>query len=312
MKKWLAITTASLAITAAGCSTAAMAQQDSANLDQDRYNNVFVQSRPGDSNAVILRDVEVEADGDEIIISGPNIRVLADGRVAISGGSAELMTWIVDHDMVFSDAHHAMRLAEIESDLASELGQLEDMHVIVDDLHMEGFEEAMAELERELGEIENRRVVIVNGERRELTDEERAEIHEEFEETREDIRESMQDIRREQAESQAERQEALRVMRIELATAREDMREAERETRQVILHTARNAQDRERLIEALRDGNATRIRFESIDGEERVWVDGTEVDGEARLRWLERLDTDQLEGGNRSRRIIIETTGDEE
>lgn len=309
MKKWLAITTASLAIAGGGCTTAAMANQDSADLDQDRHHNVFVQAHG--SNTVILRDVEAEADGDAIIISGPNVRVLADGRVAISGGSAELLTWVTDHDMVFSDAHHAMRLAEIESDLTSELGQLEDMHVIVDDLHMEGFEEAMAELEREMGELENRRIVIVNGERRELTEEERAEIREELEEAREEIRESMADVRRELAEGHDERREAMRVMRIELANAREDMHEAEREARQVFVHTARDGADRERFLEALREGGATRVRIETIDGNDRVWIDGAEVDGAARLQWLERLDTEELEGGDQTRRIVIETTEDD-
>jgi hypothetical protein len=184
--------------------------------------------------------------------------------------------------------------------------------VIVDDLRIEGLEEAMAELEGELGDLENRRVVIINGERRELTDEERAEIREELEDARADIRDSMAEVRREMEQGQAERREALRVMRIELNNARDELRDAEREAHRVFVRRAGHHADHAAMMDVLREHGASRVRIETENGEDRVWIDDEEVEGDDRVLWLERLDVERLDGGNETRTWVIETRDDED
>lgn len=314
MKKLLALTTATAALIGAGCSTAAMATQQDVAAEPHENVQVFVTRQSGDNQSVVIRGVDIEVDGEDIIISGDAVRTTGDGRVIISGGNADVMAWSTDSEFefVFSDADHAMRLHEIEAELEAELGRLEDMHVIVEELHVDGMEEAFADIERELGELEGRRFVIVNGERRELTDAERVEIRRELESARREIRESMADVEREMSEGREERREALRVMRVELAGAREEMRRAEREARHVRVELAREHGRHDEIVRRVRETGVNEVRIESEGNEHRVWVDGEELEGDARTEWLNRVEVERLEGGEGTRRWVIEIDEDED
>ncbi|MEE2525379.1 hypothetical protein V0U79_03300 [Hyphobacterium sp. HN65] len=313
MKKLLALTTASAALIGAGCSTAAMAAQQDAVADRHENVQVFVTRHSGDSQSVVIRGVDVEINGEDIVISGDDVRTTPDGRVIISSDNADIMAWTGegDFEIEFSGADHELRFAEIEAELEAELGRLEDMHVIVDEIHVEGLEEAFANIERELGELEGRRFVVVNGERRDLTDEEREQIRRELEEARNDIRESMADVEREMSEGREERQEALRVMRVELANAREEMRRAEHEARHVRVELARDHGRHSEIARQVREAGASEVRIESENGEHRVWVDGEELEGDARTEWLNRLEVERLEGGEGRRHMVIELDDEE-
>jgi hypothetical protein len=311
MKKMLTMTTAALALAATGCTTAAMANQRSASAPEDGSFEIIVTRQSGDDQAIVIRGVEVEIVDGDVIVDGDAIRVMEDGRIFISGDQADVLTWVHNGDVAFSEADHALRLVEIESDLASELDRLDDVDIIIDDLRIEGLEEAMAELEIELGQLGSRRMVFVNGERRELTEEERAEIREELEEAREDLRESMEEVRREMIESQVERREALREMRVVIANSRDEMRRAEREARRARIDAGRHHVRLDEITRHLRETGANRIRVETIDGEDRVWIDDDEVEGDERTEWLNRLEFERLEGGNETRSFILEMTDDE-
>ncbi|WP_421785681.1 hypothetical protein [Hyphobacterium sp.] len=311
MKKMLTMTTAALALAATGCTTAAMATQRSASAPEDGSFEIIVTRQSGDDQAIVIRGVEVEIVDGDVIVDGDAIRVMEDGRIFISGDQADVLTWVHNGDVAFSEADHALRLVAIESQLAAELDRLEDVHVIIDDMRIEGLEEAMAELESELGQLESRRMVIVNGERRELTDQERAEVREELEEAREEIRESIEDVRRELAEGRAGRREALRDMQIVIANSRDEMMNAEREARLVRRNANHHHVRIDDITRRLRDAGANRIRIETVDGEDRVWVDGEEVEGDERTEWLNRLEIERLEGSRNSRRIIWEMTDEE-
>lgn len=301
MKKLLSLSVAGTAILAAACSTAAMASQD----DDIR----IIVERDGDTTqSVVIRGIDVELSGGDVIIESETIETDRDGRVIISGDNIEVIDLHPDgnHALVFTDADHTLRLAEIEAHIDEELSRLEDIHVIVEELHIEGLSEAMAELESELSELEGRRMVVVNGERRELTEEERTEIRRELAEAREDMRSAMIEVRREMAESGEERREAQRIMRIELQNARDEIRRAHRHARDA---RANVVIDRE-IIERVREAGANRIRIESRDGEDRVWVDGQELDGDERTEWLNRLEVERLAGGRGTRSIEIDLDED--
>jgi len=62
----------------------------------------------------------------------------------------------------------------------------------------------------------------------------------------------------------------------------------------------------------VRENGARRVRIESEnDGEPRVWIDGEELEGDARTEWLNRLEIERLEGGNGRRSIVIEVDEDD-
>lgn len=314
MKKLLALTTAATALIGAGCSTAAMAAQQDADSDRHENVQVFVTRHSGDHQSVVIRGVDVEVDGDDIIISGDVVRTTPDGRVIISSGNADVMAWTGsgDFELEFSGADHEFRFAEIEAQLEAELGRLEDMHVIVEEIQVDGLEEAFADIERELGSLEGRRFVIVNGERRELSEEEREEIRRELENARIEIRESMANVEREMSEGRDERREAMRVMRVELANARDEMRRAEREARHVRVELSREHGRHNEIVRRVRETGANEVRIESDGSEHRVWVDGEELEGDARTEWLNRLEVERLEGGEGTRRWVIELDEDED
>ena len=307
MKKLLTLSAAGSALAAAGCTTAAMATDD-----QDMHHNVQVVMTDGaaDSQSIIIRGVDVEVIDGDVVISGDAIRTDANGRVIISDGHADVLRFEGrDHPVAVwtSREDGDMRLAEIESRIVLEMDALENMEA----LRGEEMERALAQLETELNELEGERYVVINGERREMTDEEREEVRIELMEAREDIRDAMANVEVIVGEH-GDRREALRVMRVELANAREEMRHAEAEARRAEIDHRRAREEHEAIVHVVRENGARRVRIESEnDGEPRVWIDGEELEGDARTEWLNRLEIERLEGGNGRRSIVIEVDEDD-
>ncbi|WP_394693992.1 hypothetical protein [Hyphobacterium sp.] len=307
MKKILSLSAAAAALIAAGCTTAAMAS------DQSEYRenvHVIVERDASDGQTIIIRGVDVETIDGDVFINGDALRTAADGRIVISGDNVRIING--GHStFAFATAGEELELhlAEIEVQMES----MRDMRIVVDDLHGEEMERALAHVEEELARNQGRRMVIVNGERREMTDEEREEVQRELTRAREEIAESMREVRIELRESEGERAEALRVMRIELEQAERELAEAGREARRVHVIARHNQDMHEDAIHELRVRGGRELRFVSEDGEERIWVDGEELEGDARTEWLNRLQVEELAGGegSSSRSIVIEIDEDE-
>lgn len=301
MQKILSLSVAGAALIAAGCTTAAMA-----NDDVNVRENVEITGQ-----SVIIHGVTAEAGDGVVIITGDAVRTTADGRVIISGGQADILPARNGRRTIFrfSDGEHDMRLAEA----AATIERLEGLHFEIDDIHTEEMERAMARVERELANLDERRIIIVNGEERELSEAEHEEVRREMEHARAELAESMSDIRIEMQASEGERHNALRVIRIELEQAERELAEAGRDARRVHVIARRDRDMADPLMRELREGGTRQLRFVSEDGEERVWIDGEELEGEARTEWLNRLETERLAGARDSepRHIIIEIDSDE-
>lgn len=306
MKKLLTLSVAGSALLAAGCTTAAMANDDY-NVEADIHVIAADVERAGPS--VIVRGVEIEVVDGNVIINGDAVSSTEDGRVIISGSNATVIhrsSHAGEHSIWVADNNHEFRLAEIEANAE----RMADMRVMFESRHDEEFERAMEALELDLEELDGQRFVVINGERREMTDEEREEIRAELQAAREEVQNAMIDVRRELAEGDVERREGMRVLRLELADAEREAAEARR-----MMFIARGNQEAgEDILVRLREGGGQRLRFESENGESRIWVDGEELEGDARSEWLERLDIERLEGGeDRSgHRVVIEITEDED
>ncbi|GJL97431.1 MAG: hypothetical protein DHS20C06_12480 [Hyphobacterium sp.] len=306
MKKLLTLSVAGSALLAAGCTTAAMANDDH---DVETDIRVIVADTDHSGPSVIIRGVEIDVVDGDVIINGDAVSSTEDGRVIISGGNATVIRGgdhAGNHSLWVTDNIHEFRLAEIEADAERMAG----MRVMFEGRHDEEFERAMEALELDMEELDGQRFVVINGERRELTDEEREELRVELQDAREEIQNAMIEVRRELEEGQAERREGMRVLRFELANTEREAAEAER-----MMFIARGNQEAsEDILVRLREGGGQRLRFESENGEERIWVDGQEIEGDARAEWLERLEIERLEGGEgrSGNRVIIEINEDEE
>jgi hypothetical protein len=103
------------------------------------------------------------------------------------------------------------------------------------------------------------------------------------------------------------------IMRIELEQAERELAEAGREARRVHVIARHNQDMHEDAIHELRERGGRELRFVSEDGEERIWVDGEELEGDARTEWLNRLQVEELAGGegSSSRSIVIEIDEDD-
>ncbi|MBI1235784.1 MAG: hypothetical protein GC188_03775 [Alphaproteobacteria bacterium] len=309
MQKILSLSAAGAALLAAGCTTAAMANDDAGVRENVE---VIVQNTETTGQSVIIHGVNVEFSDGEVIISGDSVRTTADGRVIVADGQANVLPSGAGHRAMFRglDGVHVMRLAEA----SAALEHLEAMRFEIDEIRTEEMERALAHVETELENLHGQRMVVINGERREMTDEEREEVRRELAEAREDIAESMRGVRIELQEAEGDRREAVRVMRIELEQAEREAAEAGREARRVHVIARRNQDINEEMRRALQESGGYELRFVSEDGESRVWVDGEELEGDARIDWLNRLETERLAGGSDSdrREIIIEIDEDDE
>jgi len=306
MKKLLTLSVAGSALLAAGCTTAAMANDDH-NVDSDI--RVFVSDADHSGPSVIVRGVEIEVVDGDVIINGDAVSSTADGRVVISGDNATVIhagPHARGHSVWVAENNHEFDLADIEADLE----RLGGMRVMFEGRHDEEFERAMEALELNMEELDGQRFVVINGERREMTDEEREEVRAELREAREEIRNAMVEVRRELEEGEIERREGMRVLRFELANAEREAAEA----RRVMLIANRNQEIGDDVLVRLREAGGHRLRFESENGEERIWVDGEELDGEQRAEWLNRLEIERLEGGDgqSGNRVVIEIHEDED
>jgi hypothetical protein len=306
MKKFLTLSVAGSALLAAGCTTAAMANDD---RDVDTDIRVVVTNADQTGPAIIIRGVEIEVIDGDVIINGDAVNSTEDGRVIISGGNATVIhggDHAGDHSVWVADNNHEFHLAEIEADAERMAG----MRVLFESQHDEEFERAMEALELDMEELDGQRFVIINGERREMTDEEREELRVELQDAREEIRNAMIEVRRELEEDQVERREGIRVLRLELA----DTERAAAEARRMMFVAGRNQEIGDDVLVRLREAGGHRLRFESENGEERIWVDGEELEGEQRTEWLNRLEIERLEGDeNQSgNRVVIEIHEDEE
>jgi hypothetical protein len=307
MKKLLSLSVAGSALIAAGCTTAAMAS------DQNEYRenvHVVVERDAADGQTIVIRGVDIETIDGDVFINGDALRTAADGRIVISGDNVRIINGAHStFEFATAGEELELHLAEVEA----QMEHLQDMRIIVEDLHSEEMERALAHVEEELARNQGRRTVVVNGERREMTDEEREEVRRELMRAREEIAESMREVRIELQEAEGDRAEALRVMRIELEQAEREMAEAEREARRVHVIARRNQNINDEVVRALRESGGHELRFVSEEGESRVWVNGEELEGDARIEWLNRLETERLAGGRDSdrRRIVIEIDEDE-
>lgn len=308
MRKILSLSVAGAALIAVGCTTAAMANDD-ANIRENL--EIIVQNAEATGQSVIIHGVNAEVLDSEVIITGDAVRTTADGRVIITGSQADILPSGAGHRTVFrvSEGHNAMRLAEA----AAELERLEGLHIEIDDIHTGEMERAMALVEREMANLDERRIVIFNNEERELSEEEREEVRRELAEAHAEIRTSMRDVEADMRAAEGERRQALRVMRIEMERAEQQLTDADNEVRRVHIIARRDQARAEPLIRELREGGARRLRFISENGEDRVWIDGEELEGDSRIEWLNRLETERLAGGRTSepQRIIIEIDDDE-
>lgn len=308
MKKLLSLSVAGSALIAAGCTTAAMAS------DQNQYRenvHVVVERDAADGQTIVIRGVNIEVVDGDVFINGDAVRTSADGRIVISGDNVHVINGRDGtFEFTFDDSDMELRMAEVHAQMEN----LDNMHIVVDELHSEEMERALARVEEELVRNQGRRMVVINGERREMTDEEREEVRRELTRAREDIAESMREVLIELRESGGERAEALRAMRIELEQAERELAEAGREARRVHVIARHNQDINDDTIRVLRESGGRELRFVSEDGDERIWVDGEELEGEARTDWLNRLQVEELAGGegSSSRSIVIEIDEDDE
>jgi len=300
MQKILSLSVAGTALIAAGCTTAAMANDDTVARENIE---VIVQNTGTTGQSVIIHGVNTEVRDGEVIITGDTVRTTADGRVIISGGQADILPAGARH-LVFrgSDGEHAMRLAEA----SAALEHLDGMRFEFDEIRSEEMERVLERVEVELENLHGQGMVVINGERREMTDAEREDVRRELVHAREEIRTSL-------PAAAGKLREALRDVHVELERAQQELANAESEVRRVHVIARHDLDRAEPLSRELREGGARQLRFVSEDGEERIWVDGEELEAEARTEWLNRLETGRLEGGGESepRRIVIEIDRDE-
>lgn len=300
MQKILSLSVAGAALIAAGCTTAAMANDD---VSVRENVEIIVQNTETTGQSVIIHGVNTEVRDGEVIITGDAVRTTADGRVIISNGQADILPAGSRH-MVFrgSDREHAMRLAEA----SAALEHLDGMRFEFDEIRSEEMENALERVEIELENLHGQRMVVINGERREMTDAEREDVRRELEHAREEIRTSL-------PAAAGELRAALRDVHVELERAQRELANAEGEVRRVHVIARHDLDRAEPLSRELREGGARQLRFVSEDGEERVWIDGEELEGDARTEWLGRLESGRLAGGDGSepRRIVIEIDRDE-
>jgi len=309
MKKLLTLSVAGSALIAAGCTTAAMANDDIAIHENIE---VIVHNQHDDGQSVIINGVNIEIVDGDVIINGDAIETTADGLVIISGDHANVIHSDDHHRnsaVWISNDEHTMRMAEVEASLE----HLDNLQIVIDEVHSQEMANALAVVEREMGELRGRRMVIINGEERELTDEEREEIRVTLAETRLELSESMRDVDIDMHEVHGDREEMLRVMRIELQNAEQDLDEAQLEVRRTHRIVRNNQEMQEGIALELRERGIHRLRLVTEDNDTRVWVDGEELEGEARIDWLNRLEIERLEGGgDSSSHIVIEIEDDDE
>jgi hypothetical protein len=308
MKKLLSLSVAGSALIAAGCTTAAMAS------DQYEYRediHVVVDADHSLGQTVIIRGVDVEVVDGDVIINGDAVRSAVDGRIVISGDNVHVVN---GGDGAFAFAFDGADFDVQMADAEAQLENLQGMHIVIDELRSAEMERALAHIEEELQGHHERRMVIINGERREMTDEEREEVRVELAEARDEVRRAMREVETGMRAADEERREAMRVMRIELERAGHELSEANREERRVHVMARHNETVTEDMIRELRENGGTRLRFNIEDGEARVWVDGEELEGDARTDWLNRLQVEELAGddGSSTRRIVIEIDEDDE
>lgn len=303
MQKLLSLSVAGAALLAPGCTTAAMANDDAGVRENIE---IIVQNAETTGQSVIIHGVNVEFRDGDVIISGDAVRTTADGHVIVTDGQANVLPSGAGHRTVFRglDRVHAIRLAEA----SAALEHLDGMRFEIDEIHTGEMDRALAHVETELENLRGQRMVVINGERREMTDAEREDVRRELAEASEDIERAMRGVRVELQEAEDDRTDAMRIMRIELEQAEREMAEAGREARRVHVIARRNQHINEDMVRALRESGGHELRFVSEEGESRVWVDGEELEGDARDEWLTRHETGRLEGpwNSEPRRIVIE------
>jgi len=309
MKKLLTLSVAGSALMAAGCTTAAMANDDT---EMRATYEFIVDNQHDGEQSVIVTGVDVEVVNGDVIISGDVIQTTADGRIIISADHANIIQsgrYAGNYSFVFSDGGHDMHLTE----LRSELEAMENVHIEIEGLRSEEMEHALVLVEERLAGVEAQRIVLINGEERELTDEEREGIRTELANARSEIRMSLREVGREVRESHGERQEALRAIRIELEDAESELNTTRIEIIRAHEELRDNQEVTENMTHVLRASGGHVLRIVSENGEHGIWVDGEELDDDARVIMLEQLEIDRLEGGSdsESRSLVIELGDDE-
>jgi hypothetical protein len=293
MKKFLLASAAAMSFAGVSCATTAD-DNHSVHISGDGdHHSIHVSSEGGDSTITVngqtieVRDGAVFIDGERHEMDEGNVVVVDGTNIHINDHGGRHFSWSSD-----SDGNFAM--GDVEGEVARALAMVErlDFEALAETqgATREALEAALADLDVEWDELEGERVVIVNGERREMTDEEREEIREALAEARIDIREAMRDVHIEMREVR----DAARGQRVEVRRIRRD---AERHARDAERHAGRHAERAERLRERIHAEGANSVRFESENGEQRVWVDDRELEGEERTEWLNRMELGRLDGG---------------
>ncbi|MFY0636749.1 hypothetical protein [Maricaulis maris] len=256
------------------------------------------------------RTIHIDRDGEESIIEIDGQRIeIANGAVRVDGQLVDVandgVVVIDGMDIRVIEGNHARMGREIQLHMAERAEHLAEMenHVarMVIDMNVEGIEEGvMQSLELALSGLDENRIVH-SDDWDDLTPEEQEEVRAELREAREEIREAMSETRRELRDAHVEMEGARRMARIEIERATRDMARAERDmarARVEILRAGEDARhvDVDRMRHILRDSDTGSIRIEEDDGRRRVWIDGEEQTGDDLVDWLNRLETDRLEG----------------
>jgi hypothetical protein len=275
------------------------------------------------------RTIHIDRDGEESIIEIDGQRIeIANGAVRVDGQLVDVandgVVVIDGMDIRVIEGNHARMGREIQLHMAERVEHLAEMenHVVrmVIDMNVEGIEEGvMQSLELALSGLDENRIVH-SDDWDDLTPEEQEEVRAELREAREEIREAMSETRRELREAHVEMEGARRMARIEIERATRDMARAERDMARARVEVLRGDGERQRarveilradeaarhadvdrMRHILRDSDTGSIRIEDDDGRRRVWIDGEEQTGDDLVDWLNRLETDRLEGRQEGR-----------
>lgn len=293
MKPLLLASATALAFVSSACAVTAADDDVVHFIGNDDSQSIHINTT-GPETVIVVDGQRIEVRDGAVFIDGERHEG-DDGRIVVANGTTIRVGDGAGHHFSWSSDGDFEDMAHVEAEIARAMamaGRID--HDAIHEAHEEArraVEEAMAELDIE--DAEGHRWVIENGERRELTDEERAEVREAMREARDEVREAMREMR---IEMRGARNEA-RNRRVEIRRVERDAaRHAERASHSAVL-AERHAERAQALRERIHASGARSVRFESDDGEQRVWVDDRELEGDERTEWLNRMQLDELEGG---------------
>jgi len=280
-------------------------------MDGDRTVHM---SSSGHESVLEINGQEIVIDGGNVTIDGETVAAGHGAFVVINGDDVEVING--DHFADFDARHfaHMAERAEHMARMSEDLAHRTMIEIDIDGLEeeiMDTLAEAFDGLPENLedAEFHSRSVYRFDNGRRwdDLSEEEQAEVREALEEAREEIREAMADVRVEMRNAAREVREARRVeihVERDMDRAERDMERAARDLERAARDMERSERDRQRHHRRMewrhnehRDSDVENVRIEmDDDGRRRIWVNGEEQTGDDMTEWLNRLETDRLEG----------------